>query len=161
MILTLCFHCFSSIYQGRTAGRTHLDHVSLSLSVLLTNLFGCLSGNKLKSTTTKTSLVGSGAVLVTAGSTWHITSSISGTGLSVHKVPYLHWIRQHQHDDQMAWPDMIHTLMRVNCRSSMIGSSLGIYVVRCFIHKFSMKTENITKHSCCANLLASMIYRPS
>lgn len=149
MILTdfdpLCFHLFITQNQGRTAGRTHLDHVRLSLSILLTNPFGCLTGNKLNSTTPKTSLTGRGAVLVTAGSPWHITNSISGTGISVQMVPHLHWIRQRQCDDQTAWPDMIHPLMRVKCQSSVIGSSFGVYVLSCFIltwiNKFSLGTK--------------------
>lgn len=156
--------------QCRTAGRTHLDHVRLSLSVLLTNLFGFLSGNKLNSTTPKTSLMGRGAMLVTTGSTWHITSSISGTGIGVHKVPYLHWIRQHQCNDQTVWPHMIHNLMRVNCENGMIGSSLCVYVVSCFILEWQKshtlytvclptnplwKQKTLPSSSCCANPLAS------
>ncbi len=143
--VSIVFLLFIILNQGRTAGRTHLDHVRLSLLVLLTNPFGCLTGNKLNSTTPKTSLTGRGAVLVTAGSPWHITSSISGTGIGVQMVPHLHWIRPRQRDDQTAWPNMIHTLMRVKCQSSVIGSSFGVYVVSCFIltwiNKFSLRTK--------------------
>ena len=59
--VSIVFHLFIILNQGRTTGRVHLDHVSLSLSVLLTNLFGCLTGNKFSSTSPKTSLMERGA----------------------------------------------------------------------------------------------------
>lgn len=122
------FHLFVLLNPGQTVGRTHLAHVRLNLSALLTNPFGSLTGNKHNSTTPSTSLKGRGAVLVTTGSSWHITGSNSGTGISVHKVPHLYWIQQRQHDDQTAWPEMIHALMRIHYQSCAMVSSPSVCV---------------------------------
>lgn len=126
MILTLILtHCVSIVFHlfiirnpGGTTGRTRLDHVRLNLFVLLTNPSGRLTGNKLNSTTPRMSLCGC------AGHHRVNACSISGTRISVHKVPHLHWIQQPQHDDQTALPDMIHASMT----ASVMGSSSGVYV---------------------------------